>query len=300
MPAGRAPVPPAGAEVEQVPVRLRLRYSKEGKIRFTSQRDVARMWERALRRGGLPVAWSEGFSPRPLLSFGLALPTGAASLGEYVDVRLEPRAAWPTGDRPAGGAPLGGGAVPDPPAELRREMLGALEHGGGDLARLLTPLMPEGITVQASALVHHATGSLQHEVSSCDWEMEVHGVAPRELTARVERLLGSKSVVVRRERKGRPVEDDLRPGIRTLTVVADGTGGSAGGQARCRLRAELATRPRGVRPGELLEVLGTGVVLDRACRTHQWIERDGERREPLGMGGELPEPSGPPVRERAS
>jgi radical SAM-linked protein len=71
------------------PHRLRFRYAKLGKIRFTSQRDVARMWERALRRSGLPVAWSEGFSPRPLLSFGLALPTGAESLAEYLDARLE-------------------------------------------------------------------------------------------------------------------------------------------------------------------------------------------------------------------
>lgn len=292
-----------------VPVRLRLRYAKQGKIRFTSQRDVARMWERALRRSGLPVAWSEGFSPRPLLSFGLALPTGAASLGEYVDVRLEPGSAGPgSGGGSAGSAPAGPapGDVPtpsgtaDPGADLRREALEALERGGRGLAALLTPLMPEGITVQASALVHHATGSLQHEVTSCDWDMEVHGVAPRELTARVERLLGSESVVVRRERKGRPVEDDLRPGLRTLAVVADGAGISAGGQARCRLRAELATRPRGVRPGELLEVLGAGLVLDRACRTHQWIERDGQRWEPLSTDGELPAPSGPPVRERAS
>jgi hypothetical protein len=280
----------AGGEGAATPVRIRFRYAKQGKIRFTSQRDVARMWERALRRSGLPVAWSEGFSPRPLLSFGLALPTGAASLGEYVDVRLAPG---------SGGVPAPAGAA-ETADDLRREVLEALERGGRDLARLLTPLMPDGITVQASALVDHATGSLQQEVTSCNWEMEVHGVAPRELTARVERLLGSASVVVRRERKGRPVEDDLRPGVRTLTVVADGTGSSADGQAQCRLQAELATRPRGVRPGELLEVLGAGLVLDRACRTHQWIERDGERWEPLGLGGELPVISGPPAPGRAS
>ena len=46
-------------------MRVRLRFSKHGKVRFTSHRDVARMWERALRRASLPVAYSEGFSPRP-------------------------------------------------------------------------------------------------------------------------------------------------------------------------------------------------------------------------------------------
>ena len=70
-------------------MRVRLRFAKLGKIRFTSQRDVARMWERALRRAGLPLAYSAGFSPRPQLSFGLALPTGCESLAEYLDVDLD-------------------------------------------------------------------------------------------------------------------------------------------------------------------------------------------------------------------
>ena len=69
--------------------RLRVRFAKHGKVRFTSHRDVARVWERALRRVALPVAYSEGFSPRPRLSFGLALPTGCASVGEYLDIELD-------------------------------------------------------------------------------------------------------------------------------------------------------------------------------------------------------------------
>lgn len=303
---GRAAVPAADGEpgtVLHVPSRvpsLRLRYSKLGKIRFTSQRDVARMWERALRRSGLPVAWSEGFSPRPLLSFGLALPTGAESLGEYVDVRLAPPgAASGPGGTPGAGTPAAG-ARRDLGEELRERVRRALEAGGEDLAGLLTPLLPEGITVQASAWIPNDTDSLQQEVSSCHWELEVRGVAPPELTARVEHLLGSSSVVVRRERKGRIVEDDLRPGVRTLTVVADGSGSSVPGQEGCRLEAEVATRPRGVRPGELLEGLGGGLVLARACRTHQWIERDGERREPLSWRGERPSSAARLVPERAS
>ena len=67
-------------------MRLRLRFDKHGKVRFTSHRDVARIWERTLRRAALPVAYSEGFSPRPKLSFGLALSTGHESDAEYLDV----------------------------------------------------------------------------------------------------------------------------------------------------------------------------------------------------------------------
>src|SRR4051795_12057363 len=68
--------------------RYRIRFSKLGKIRFTSHRDVARLWERALRRATIPVAYSEGFSPHPKLSFGLALSNGHASFGEQLDMDL--------------------------------------------------------------------------------------------------------------------------------------------------------------------------------------------------------------------
>ena len=69
--------------------QARLRYSKLGKLRFTSHRDMARIWERAVRRAQLPIAYSEGFSPRAKLSFGLALPTVFESRAEFVDLTLD-------------------------------------------------------------------------------------------------------------------------------------------------------------------------------------------------------------------
>ena len=77
-------------------MKLRLRYTKLGKVRFTSHRDTARIWERALRRAGLPVATARGFTPRPRLSFGLALPTGAESIAEYLDIDARRRRARPS------------------------------------------------------------------------------------------------------------------------------------------------------------------------------------------------------------
>lgn len=223
--------------------RLRLRFAKHGKVRFTSHRDVARMWERALRRSRLPVAYSQGYVPHPLVSFGLALPTGCESDGEYLEVRLEAAA---------------GGETPV-----------------GELPGLLTGFLPEGIDVQAAAFVSEAEGSLQQEVASCDWDMEVLGVPDEELRERIEQVLFAPTLKVRRQRKGRLAEDDIRPAIRTLVVT----------DPRGYLRAELATHPRGVRPVDLVAALGTGAVPGRARRTHQWIERDGARFEPLPLGG---------------
>jgi radical SAM-linked protein len=234
------------------PRRVRFRFSKTGKVRFTSHRDVARMWERALRRSRLPVALSQGFSPHPLLSFGLALPTGCESHGEYLDARLD-------------------GAAPD-------------EVPYDALPGLLTSLLPEGVVVQAVGVIDVAEGSLQQEVASCDWTLEVLGVVGEELQERVERVLAAPSLTIHRERKGRQTEDDIRPAILTLAVTHD-EGPEQGEHPIGRFRAELATHPRGVRPSDLISAFGTDVVLARACRTHQWIERDGARFEPLSVGG---------------
>lgn len=258
-------------------MRVRLRFVKLGKIRFTSQRDVARMWERALRRAGLPLAYTEGFSPRPQLSFGLALPTGCESLAEYLDVVLD---------------------------ESRPETAGVVLD---ELPPRLSGLLPEGVDVERAALVDRRDGSLQQQVTSCSWTMWFGGISRAALADRVASLLAADSVPIVRERKGRQEQDDLRPSVLGLAVAPDQTGetGSAG-RKPVGVVADLACQPRGVRPVELVRGLiavsglrvGDGVedapagdgcgadvpVLDRACRTQQWIVRDGRREEPLERG----------------
>ena len=66
--------------------RLRIRYAKRGRLRFTSHRDFQRALERAIRRAGVPVAFSTGFSPHPKISYSNSAPTGAASEAEYVEI----------------------------------------------------------------------------------------------------------------------------------------------------------------------------------------------------------------------
>jgi radical SAM-linked protein len=268
-----------------VRVRVRLRFSKLGKVRFTSQRDVARMWERALRRDRFPMAYTAGFSPRPQLSFGLALPTGCESLAEYLDVTVDE-------DRP--------------------------EAEALDLASLpdrLTPLLPDGIDVTSSGTLETGSESLQESVTSCRWVMAMKGASGDEVAQRLAAALAADSLPVVRRRKGRVVTDDLRPAILALEVAeqdddrVDGT---------VDVVAGLATRPRGVRPPELMAALavtgGTlersdpvgedhkGLRLHRACRTNQWIECGGSRREPLSeTGGPHWWPVRPtPASERAS
>jgi radical SAM-linked protein len=168
---------------------LRVRYAKLGKLRFTSHRDTARIWERALRRAGLPVATSQGFTPRPRVSFGLALPTGAESIAEYLDVEL-----------------IDGSTVDD--AEL------------GGLPDRLTGVLPAGFTVLVVDRVAPGSASVQEAVSSVTWEL-TPAVATGIATA-ADSLLSATALPLERERKGERRVDDVRPLIVSLSASADG------------------------------------------------------------------------------
>lgn len=75
----------------QAPIvqRIRVRYAKRGPLRFTSHRDFARAFERALRRAAVPIAYSQGFTPHPKISYASAAPTGVGSEAEYLEIGLQ-------------------------------------------------------------------------------------------------------------------------------------------------------------------------------------------------------------------
>ena len=82
---------PTGPPPPPAVQKLRLRYTKRGRLRFTSHRDIARAFERALRRAQVPMAYSAGFSPHPKISWVGAAPTGVASEAEYVEISVAER-----------------------------------------------------------------------------------------------------------------------------------------------------------------------------------------------------------------
>ena len=222
---------------------MRVRFAKHGKVRFTSHRDTARIWERALRRAAVPVAYSEGFNPRPRISFGLALSTGHSSDAEYLDVTLDPRRS----------------------ADVRADVL----------ADALTSCLPVGITALAAARLDPGEMSLQQAVTSCTWSIEASGADASTASLALADALASDQLIAHRERKGRTVRED----IRDLVLAADCRGVTAHGVA---LTAELGTQPRAVRPEDLLSSLDPPLRALRVCRLHQWITTDtGQRSEPL-------------------
>src|ERR1035437_5303048 len=100
MPDGPPPAP--------VAQRLVVRYASRGRLRFARHRDIARAVERGVRRAGLPIAYSAGFSPHPRISYAGGAQTGTASEAEYLELGLTgPCAASDVRDRLDGGPPGG-------------------------------------------------------------------------------------------------------------------------------------------------------------------------------------------------
>ena len=239
-------------------MRVRLRFTKQGKIRFTSHRDTARLWERTVRRAQLPIAYSQGFSPHAKLSFGLALSTGFESDAEYLDIELDP-------------------------ARADQVDIDALPP-------MLSALLPDGMTASAVAVLPPGSPSLQQIVTSCEYLIDLaidDFVAPATLAVLDERVAlavarvdASDSVIVSRERKGVVGTDDIRPAILALEYQGPSPSGPGPSDGMVRLRAELAAQPKAVRPSELLAAIAVDAVA-RVRRTHQWIELEGLRSEPL-------------------
>lgn len=69
--------------------RFRVWFAKGDRVRFISHLDVLRYWERAIRRAGLPLAYSQGFTPHPKIAFAGPLPLGFTSEAEVMDVTLD-------------------------------------------------------------------------------------------------------------------------------------------------------------------------------------------------------------------
>jgi radical SAM-linked protein len=209
---------------------------------------VARLFERALRKLRLPVAYTEGFSPRPKLSFGLALTVAYESDAEYLDVELRE------------------------PIDLEA------------LPAALTDALPEGIAVQAVVGLERGTPSLQQAIVCCDWSIEVLGATPGQISAAVDDVLSSTELLVERERKKKTTVADVRPAILQVEIVGP-TGN--GVQLRARLATESVSLRPAELVGVIGEAIGDGADLSegRVRRTHQWIIVDGARCEPVSPPG---------------
>ncbi|MDH4365690.1 MAG: TIGR03936 family radical SAM-associated protein [Acidimicrobiia bacterium] len=240
----------AAAQGRQI---VRIRYAKAGRIRFVGHRDVARLFERAMRKLRLPVAFTEGFSPRPKLSFGLALPVACESDAEYLDVELAT------------------------PADLE------------SLPADLTAALPDGFTVEAAIAIAPGQPSLQQAITSCDWSIEILGAADAGIRAAIDQVLTAPELPMERIRKGKPTVTDVRPAI--LHVECAGPT-SDGVELVASLATETVSLRPAELVQLLGSVLGERTLSEgRIRRLKQWMIVDGARCEPVSPPGSSTRPA---------
>ena len=163
--------------------RLRVRYAKRGRLRFTSHRDFSRAFERAVFRARIPMAYSSGFNPHPRISYAGAAPTGSASEAEYLEIAL---------------------AAVLVPAEVHT----ALDES-----------LPPGLDVLE--VVESPGGSLADLLEASRWQIDVALPATAVSTA-VDAFLAADEVLVERMTKKGLREFDTRGAVLALAAVPDG------------------------------------------------------------------------------
>lgn len=159
--------------------RLRIRYAKRGRLRFTSHRDFSRAFERAIFRARVPMAYSSGFNPHPRISYAGAAPTGSASEAEYLEIGLA--------------------EVVDPAA----------------IKALLEEALPDGLDVLE--IVESPGGSLADLLTASRWLIDTtadEAVA----RAAVDTFLATDEVLVQRMTKKGVREFNCRAAVASLTV----------------------------------------------------------------------------------
>lgn len=196
--------------------RLRFTFSTSDSLKYVGHLDLVRTWERALRRAGLPLAYSEGFNPQARLQFASALPVGATGRQELADVILtEPM---------------------DP----------------DDFVRRVRPQLPTGLSILAAVEVPLKSKALQALLRASEWQADVQVDQPSvDLAERVADLLSQPQLPRTRQRPGEMITYDLRP----LILEMHCTGQALPGWQRLHMTLRSEPSATG-RPHDVLAALG--------------------------------------------
>jgi len=179
-PQPRITIPDAG----QQPARVRLRFAKNGTMRYLSHLELITVFTRAVSRGGVPILFSQGFHPHPRFSFGTATSVGVESRAEYMDMFI---AAGTT---------------------------------AADVQERLNSVLPEGLNILESFDVDLKAPSISTLIDATRYRIYLDSVPAGQLVDLCVRFLAHDSFVIQRTKKGDVQEVDLRS--ETVSLGTDG------------------------------------------------------------------------------
>lgn len=170
--------------------RYRVMYAKEGPARYISHLDLLRAFERAARRAGLPMAFTQGFNPHPKIAFAAPLGVGTAGEAEFADLELT-------------------AAIP-----------------AGEVAGALSKALPEGLRLVEIRPVPDQAPALMAVVDRATYRAEARlsrPVSSEDLERAIAAFLARPEILVERKNKaGEKKKYDIRPGIFAVSGRLDG------------------------------------------------------------------------------
>jgi radical SAM-linked protein len=184
--------------------RLRVVFARGDELKYVAHLDMARLWERAVRRSRLPLAYSSGFTPHPRITFAAPLAVGVTAGHELMDLQL---------------------AEPVAPAQVRDR---------------LNAQLPPGLKILEVVEEDSAAASLQARLRAVEYEVTLREGAPH-LAEAVAALLAKEQIPFERVRDGKVKVLDLRPFIEALGLPTEGEGRVL--SMRLRVEASGAIRP---------------------------------------------------------
>jgi radical SAM-linked protein len=260
--------PSGAAGVAGVTQRLIVRYAKRGRMRFASHRDIARAVERGVRRAGLPIAYSAGFTPHPKISYAGAAPTGTASEAEYLELSFTRACAV---------------------SEVRERLDAAL---------------PDGIDVIEVTEDPATLAALPLEAS--EWQVVLPGVPPAEAASAVAGFLACRTLEVERLTSKGTRRVDARAAVVTIETGRSAAAGGDTGNAKLRMVVRHVIPA--VRPDDILAALNRLAALTPSSpplvtRLAQGALSADQPQVPGTPGGpqlEITRPGGPAAAQAAA
>lgn len=176
------------SHVSPVVQRLRITFGKTGPLKYTSSLDVAKIWERLLRRAELPLLYTQGFNTRPRIQLAMPLPLGISSECEILDISLRER----------------------------------IEFVERDLTERLLAVSPQGLSIEAIDEVDVRASALHSRVESAEYRIRFpDGISGEALRQKIAGILSQESIIVERRRRRKRSVMDVRPLIIALCVDED-------------------------------------------------------------------------------
>ena len=173
-------------------MRVLIEYTREDRVKYISHLDLMRTMQRAIRRANIPIAWSQGFNPHPVMAFASALAVGVTSEGEYMDIVLSEPMSLPV------------------------------------LKEQLNHALPKGIIVKEAIVTPGKTPSLMSLIQRADYKVTAEGIKSKNLSSMeiswqkaLEAYHAAAQILVKKKGKKGIAEVDLKAGVEEIHIDAE-------------------------------------------------------------------------------